>query len=100
MSLESTYYSVSTNISPFDFGGAKKVGCYLRKETAERAANFIRLIFQDQLAGGIDVKIHSEGGEITETPLGVRLKEIQNGSIKIIEKKLSKKEINRIIHLT
>ena len=99
MAFTSVFYSVSIKIYPFEYGGAKEVGCYSTKETAERVARLIRLAFEQQVDGGIDIGIQAYQGEVVRTAMGLRLKETPNGAITLIDETFSETETARILKL-
>jgi len=99
MMINSEYYSVQINIFPFQFGKEKEIGCYSEMDIAERVAKWIRVTFEQTVAGGMDISIRNYKAEMIKTSVGLRLKETPNGKITLIQEDLSETEMQRLLDL-
>lgn len=93
MGIESNYFAITVNMSPFTFGKEKEIGCYSSEILANRVADFVRDVFCNRVNGGIDFNIISYKGQLMCTNAGLRLADTPNGCLTMIEESWNSKMV-------
>src|ERR1700722_3929387 len=72
-------------------------GCFTTQHVADKVESFIRLYYEEELGGGIEVKQDQFADTLIATPAGLRFKAETDGKIVMVEESRTYRETIRIM---